>query len=276
KKFLGDEAVELLLVALEELWSSEAAVAAGDGAGVGTRRSVDQLVALQGSRRFECLFTRLASKWSCQANLAVPAHVILGGEELAAVWALELFALHSVHVLVVLVQVRLVVGAVLAQLTLELLGLVREVGVVVHLGAVLEDLLTHSTLVGRGALALAGVLLYADLVTLDVAVADLAELEVQLVTVVLQHMLAQRQPRLRHKGASGAREDAVGEQVPVERGLLGASVAAVRALVWHVHLHLVHLLHVPAEGGAASRLVLALVALHKVQALLVAAHRLVV
>ena len=60
-------------------------------------------------------------------------HVVLSGEELAAVWTLDLLALHGMHVLVMFVEVGLVVGAIVTQLTLELLWLIREVGMVVDL-----------------------------------------------------------------------------------------------------------------------------------------------
>ena len=63
----------------------------------------------------------------------MPTHVVFRCKQLATVRTLEFPAFHSMHILVMLVKISLVVCPVLTKLTLELLWLVREVGVIMDL-----------------------------------------------------------------------------------------------------------------------------------------------
>ena len=131
---LGDEAVELLLVTLQELGSPELTLAVVYIALVGPGHLVAHQVAPQGALRLERLLTLVALEGAhLGVDLHVAPHVVLCGEHLVAQQAFDVLGALHVHVLHVLVQVRPVVGRVVALRAVEQLGLVREVRVVVDL-----------------------------------------------------------------------------------------------------------------------------------------------
>lgn len=181
--FLGNQAVELLLVALQELGGAELAIAVVDIALERAGHLVTHGVPLEGTGRLERLVALFTLVWAhLSMDLHVAPHVVFGREHLVARQALDVPWPLNVHVLHMLVQVGTIVGGVVTLLAVEQLGLVREVRVVVHLERrfIFELLVADIAHEGDGSLAGLQVFVKRHDVTLDVAVTPLAQLAVQL------------------------------------------------------------------------------------------------
>lgn len=95
----------------------------------------------QDDQKTEVLYMQVKrrEKEKVASHLSMSPHVVLGGKHLPTVRTLDVPVPWSMHVFVMFVKIRLVVGFVVTQFTFESFWFIREVRVVVHLTMVEKE-----------------------------------------------------------------------------------------------------------------------------------------